>query len=110
MVKVGTSSLRIVPTRRDFVMIARAAMNDPLIFRNILHYFKTGKVKETTPEEKIKLCFEYFSLDPAAPVHRWKAVSQHFTRGIVGSPALRDKITKAGSKAVVEELLQKFKV
>jgi len=92
----------------DFVMIARAAMNDPLIFRNCLHYFRTGKIIETSPVEKIGLCFEYFSLDKDAPLHRWKAVAQHFTKGIEGSPALRDEITRAGSKGVVEELLQNY--
>ncbi len=93
----------------DFIMIGRAAMNNPLIFRDILHFFKTGKIIETSKEEKIGLIFEYFSLDPSGSLPKWKMVAQHFTKGIPGSPSLRDKLTKAASKEAMEQLLQEFK-
>ena len=97
-------------TKCDYLMVGRAAMNNPLIFRDILHYFKTGKVIETTPQEKIDLCFEYFSLDKEAPLHRLKMVAQHFTKGIPGSPQLRAKLTEASSKEAIKNLLKSFKI
>ena len=93
----------------DYIMIGRAAMTNPLIFRNILHYFKTEEVIETTTEEKINLCFEYFSLAEEESLTNWKQMSQHFTKGIPGAAPLRDKMTSVKTKEVLRELLEQFK-
>lgn len=46
----------------DGVMIARAAIGNPLIFENTLHYLKTGKEKEFDYKKNLKLYLEYLKL------------------------------------------------
>ncbi len=46
----------------DAVMIARAAIGNPLIFRNILHYLKTGQELQTTKHERLNSFLEYLQL------------------------------------------------
>lgn len=45
----------------DGVMIARGALGNPLIFRNIIHYLKTGKELSTTQNEKFEQLRKYLS-------------------------------------------------
>ncbi len=89
-------------TKCDYVMIARAAQHNPMIFKNILQYEKTGEIIEQSPEEKIQLCFEYAELDKEGSFVRLKQICQYFTKGIVNGARIRERLNAARSK---EEIL-----
>lgn len=96
-------------TKCDFIMIARAAQHNPTIFKNILHYEKTGEILQQTPEEKIDLCFEYAELDREGSFVRLKQICQYFTKGIQGGAKLREALNKARSKEEIFTVLDVFK-
>lgn len=93
----------------DYVMIGRAAMHNPKIFADILHYQKTGEVLEHTPQEKIDLCFEYAKLDKNGSFVRLKQMCQYFTKGMVGGAKLRERLNTVTSKEEIIDTLQTFK-
>lgn len=95
-------------TKCDYVMIGRAAISNPRIFEDILHYFKKREVLEHSKEEKVKLCFEYFKLDKKGSLQKFKMIAQAFTKGVRGSSLVRDKITKARSKEEIYKILRSF--
>lgn len=95
-------------TRCDYIMIGRAAQHNPMIFKDILHYEKTGEILEHTPEEKIKLCFEYAELDKEGSFVRLKQICQYFTKGITGGAKLRAQLNAARSKEEIVGILKEY--
>ncbi len=95
-------------TKCDYIMIARAAQHNPMIFKNILQYEKTKELIEQTPQEKINLCFEYAELDKDGSFVRLKQICQYFTKGIRGGAKLREQLNAARSKEEILKLLEEF--
>jgi len=98
-------------TNCDYVMIGRAAIGNPFIFKQINEYLKTGKIIKQTKKEKIKDYLEYiklakkyncFSLRDA----KWKA--QEFTKGLVGSNEFRRKMNTIKSEKEIIGLLKEL--
>lgn len=76
----------------DGVMIARAAIGNPFIFRNVLHYLKTGKEKETTKQERLTAFQQYLSLaekNNLVELPRIKSLAGHFISGFEGAAKAR---------------------
>lgn len=62
-IKSAEDVKRMFETGCDGVMIARAAIGNPWIFRDAQHFLKTGKLpEEPTLQEKIDLCIEHLKL------------------------------------------------
>ncbi len=97
-------------TKCDYIMIGRAAMRNPMIFKNIIHYEKTGELLEQTPQEKIGLCREYADLDKEGSFVRLKQICQYFTKGIVRGARLREQMNAARSKEDILKILSSFKL
>ena len=79
----------------DYIMIGRAAIGNPFIFKQINEYLKKGKEIKQTKEEKIKDYFEYIKLAKKYgifSVSDAKLKAQEFTKGIKGSRELRGKL------------------
>ncbi len=93
-------------TKCDYVMIGRAAQHNPMIFKNILQYEKTGELLEQTQQEKIQLCFEYANLDKEGSFVRLKQICQYFTKGITNGARLREALNGARSKEDILKLLK----
>ncbi len=91
----------------DYVMIGRAAMGNPLIFRQCQEFFETGRYKEATPEDKVHTFLEYLTLankyEISFPTKRLQA--QFFTKGLKGGAQLRLILNRCKSN---EELRQVF--
>lgn len=76
----------------DGVMVARAAIGDPLIFSNILHYLKTGKEQEVDVKKNLKLFADYLELaekHDVIDIGRIKLIGSHFLRGFEGAAKKR---------------------
>ncbi len=95
----------------DGVMIARAALSNPLVFRNILHYLNTGEELKTTPLERIENIKKYLSNNKNNKffkVGRAKYVCSSLISGFPGASKLRDQFSKLKTfnemKAFVNEI------
>ncbi len=95
----------------DGVMIGRAAIGNPWIFREIRHFIKAGEeLPRPGIEEIIEVCREHL-LDSI----RWKGERvalfemrnhySHYFKGIAGAKAFRGALVTAGSPEEVNHLL-----
>lgn len=87
-------------TKCDSVMIGRAAIGNPFIFKEI----KEKKDYKPTREEKLKVYLEIH--DDLDYVH-CKQQSIYFTKGINNIRPLRQKLDKAKTKEEIKEIIKK---
>lgn len=95
----------------DYVMIARAAMNNPKIFDEINYYLKTGKNKVATKESKIKLFLEYVKLCEKydfVNISNLRFTALNFCKGFNGSKDLRVSLMKSKDKEKIIEEVERF--
>lgn len=87
----------------DAIMIGRAALGTPFIFKQINDYIKTG-----TYEEEIRLAHfpEYIALwnKYNLPYAALKTQAMHFTKGIKGGSEVRLEISKCADRLALEKL------
>ena len=102
-------------TKCDFVMVGRAAMTNPPLFREIDNYLKSGIIKKINHKEKIELFFKYLKFAEEHNCYDFVSAKRHllnFTRGIPVSAELRRKICKVKElnelKNVVKEFENKY--
>lgn len=98
-------------TRCDYVMIGRAAIGNPFIFKQINHFLKTGKEIFQKKEEKIKDYFEYIEIAKKYKIFSLKDAKQkaiEFTKGIEKSKELRKKLNKIKSFEVLKKELERL--
>lgn len=98
-------------TECDYVMIGRAAIGNPFIFKQINEYLKSGKIIKQNAKEKIADYFEYIKLTKKYKIFsvldaRLKA--QEFTKGLEGSSKLRRKLNNVKTWEEVERLMKKL--
>lgn len=105
----GKSAERILKeTNCDYVMIGRAAIGNPFIFKQINEYLKTGKEIRQTKKEKIEDFFEYIKLAKRYRIFSLsdaKLKAQEFTKGLKGSRELRGKLNNIKSWEEIEKLM-----
>ncbi len=102
----------IEKTNCDYVMIGRATIGNPFIFKQINKYLKTRKTVVQSKKEKIEDFFKYIDLCKKYDIFSVvdaKLKAQEFTKGLEGSSKLRRKLNTIrsweGIKKVMEELL-----
>jgi len=98
-------------TNCDYIMIGRAAIGNPFVFKEINEYLKTGKILKQTKEEKIKDYFEYISLSRKYDIFSIKAAKQkaiEFTKGIVGSSKFRQKLNRIKTFEDIEREMKRL--
>ncbi len=93
-------------TSCDYVMIGRAAIGNPFIFKEVNEYLNTGKAIKQTKEEKIKDFFEYIELAKKHDIFSIKDAKLkafEFTRGLAGSARLREKLHRLKTWEEIEK-------
>ena len=94
----------------DAVMIGRAAMGNPFIFSQSLEYLKTGSYQKTTPEEKldgfVELLELYKKYQNRYKVTELRTHALWFTKGIMGSSELRQRLLKTETEDEMKTLLK----
>ena len=94
-------------TKCDYIMIARAARNNPWIFKQIIHYFETGEIIKQNPEEKINLFNEYIKCgETSFKLLKMRAID--FTKGIENSSELRNSLGRVKSIEEIKTVLGKL--
>ena len=101
----------LAQTGCDAVMVGRGAQGNPWVFKEILHYLRTGEVcPPVSPKEKIetalrqaKMLIDHKGTRRAIPEMR-KHIAW-YTKGMTGSTALRRQIFALESLQQIRELL-----
>ena len=91
-------------TNADGVMIGRAAMGNPWIFKRLNYYLATGeKLNSPTLEERFLAIKQHFNLllhfkGEYIGIREMRKHAAWYTKGLNGGGELRDKINRAESK------------
>jgi tRNA-dihydrouridine synthase B len=91
------------------VMIGRAALTNPWIFRQVLD--PTLTVSET---QRIDHCLEFFRLlqemlEPREALHKMKKIGAWFTKGLPGGSSFRQNLHLCDDPAVIYSALERLK-
>ncbi len=92
----------------DYVMIGRAAMKNPFIFKQINQYLETGKYDKVSDAERIDAFFRYLAYTkqyPTIKLTNIKMQAMNFTRGVKKGKWLREKIGAVKKVEALKEIL-----
>jgi len=95
----------------DYVMVGRAAIGNPFIFKQINEYLKTGKKINQSKKERIKDFLEYLELTKKFGIFSIldaRRQAQYFTKGFDGSSKFRKKIQEIKTEDELKMLLENF--
>lgn len=101
----------IEETKCDHIMIGRAAIGNPFIFKEINEYLKTGKIIKQNKEEKIHDFFEYIKLCEKFnifSIRDAKLKLQEFTKGLPGSSQLRRELNRVKEWDSISKLIERI--
>ncbi|MDO7788956.1 tRNA dihydrouridine synthase DusB [Desulforamulus aquiferis] len=99
----------------DGVMVGRAAMGNPWLFREIIHYLNHGtELPPPTPEERINTAIRHLELmveskGEQIAVFEMRKHAAWYTKGIRGAARIRESINKCCSKKEIEDILNSLK-
>ena len=89
----------------DYIMIARGAMTNPYIFKQISNYLEKGKYDS---KDKIEQFFELVELLKKYKIS-FPQIKNHavqFTKGLAGSTRTRGELTKCKTVEDIENVLK----
>lgn len=101
-------------TGADGIMLARGTLGKPWLFRDILHYLKTGELLEPPGmTERLQLIEQHYgletdSLEEQMALPRLKKHFVWYTRGLPHTSRLRDRIFRANSFEEVHRILTDY--
>ncbi len=94
----------------DLVMIGRAALGNPFIFRDALDYLKSGKIAPShTKEEKQKALLELWELCKEMGAAQLSELRMHacwFSKGQRGGRRFREEVSTKKTISELEELIK----
>ena len=92
----------------DYILIARGAIGNPYIFKQIHDYLETGTyAKETS---RVEHFFEYLELAKQYNINpsQIKAHAISFTKGLPGGAKLREELSRQKTLEEIEQLMKEF--
>lgn len=98
----------------DGIMIGRASLGNPWIFKRIIHYLKTGdKIPEINNKEKLKTIKKHLDLlitekGEEVAIKEFRKHIAAYTKNMPNSSVFRAKINSLESKKEVEEQIDKY--
>lgn len=117
---IGNGDIRSGPDARSMmnqtgchgVMIGRAAMGNPWIFREVIHYLATGEIlPPPAAGDRIKTALRHLDLlvgykGEYIGVREMRKHAAWYLKGLYGAARLRVQINKAASSGEMKDLLQ----
>ena len=98
----------------DGIMIGRASLGNPWIFKKIIHFLKTGeKLPEISKEEKYKVIMEHFNLllEEKGEFTATREIRKHvawYVKGMPNATEIREKVNKVESKEEFNKIVSDF--
>ena len=98
----------------DAIMIGRAALGNPWIFRETIEYLNTGKcIKKPTKEERLDTILKHLELEieekgENIAVKEMRKHISAYTKSLKDSSSFRNKINTLNTKIEVEECLKQY--
>ncbi|OFV72219.1 tRNA dihydrouridine synthase DusB [Acetobacterium wieringae] len=95
----------------DGLMVGRAAIGNPFVFREIKHYLDTGEVlAKPTPEERVQVAIKHIDLlgllkNEEAGLREMRKHLAAYTKGLPHATVIRNELFHAPDKAAVIQLL-----
>jgi len=99
---------RLEESKVDYILIARGALGNPYIFKQINDYLEKGTYNKAP--DKIKLFFEYLELAKKYNIS-FAQIKNHavsFTKGLQGGAELRQKINQCKTIQEIKDILNAF--
>jgi tRNA-dihydrouridine synthase B len=93
----------------DGVMIARGAIGNPEIFKQISSYLKTGKIPEITKKQNLSLFLKYLTLTKkheVIEIPRIKYIGSRFLKGFQGSAKIRQELISLKTHEEISNLVK----
>ncbi len=97
-------------TSCDYVMIGRAAMGNPFIFKQTNNYLRTGKYDAISSEDKRKEFLKYLNLAEKfnVPFAALRNQGMNFSKGMQGGAQFRVKIAKTKNVDELEKVFSNY--
>ncbi|WKY47333.1 tRNA dihydrouridine synthase DusB [Eubacteriaceae bacterium ES3] len=101
----------LMQTGADGLMIGRAAIGNPFVFKEVAHFLKTGhSLPEPAPEERLQAALAHIELlshlkNEEAGLREMRKHLAAYIKGMPHATSLRDTIFRAPDKAAVIALL-----
>ena len=98
----------------DGIMIGRASLGNPWIFKQIAYYLEKGeKLPEISPEEKYKVILEHFELllEEKGEYTATREIRKHiawYVKGMPNATVIRDKINSVESEVDFKNILKQY--
>ena len=89
-------------TGADGVMVARGALGNPFIFRQIQEYFQTGTYRTVSMKERAAMAIRHAKLvvegeGESLGIKQMRKHGAWYIKGMKGAAAARDKIVRAST-------------
>ena len=101
-VRTGKDAERMLEIA-DSVMIGRAAIGNPAIFRSIKHYLDTGEEIQQDRAEAFEMYINNARRLGQLDKTRIMRQAQNFTKGSRGASKLRDELSKADTETIIKK-------
>ncbi|HRZ85347.1 MAG TPA: tRNA dihydrouridine synthase DusB [Candidatus Paceibacterota bacterium] len=100
---------RLKESKVDYIMIGRAAIGNPYIFKQINDYLKTGRYNQN--HNKINDLQDYIILSKKykIPFNNVKQQSIYFTKGLKNSSQLRNQLSRTKNIEEINNLLNQLR-
>lgn len=98
----------------DGIMIGRGAIGNPWIFKNIIHFLKTGeKLPEISNKEKLQIILQHINLEveqkgEKVGIQELRKHMAYYIRGIDDASSIRAKINTINKQDELEKLLKEI--
>ena len=102
-------------TNCDAIMIGRASLGNPYIFKQISHYLKTHEILgEQTKNEKIDMCLKHMKYlleikNEKVAILEMRTHAAWYIKGMKDSTIVKNKIFKCETKEELEKVLLDYK-
>ena len=102
-------------TNCDAIMIGRASLGNPYIFKQISHYLKTHEILgEQTKNEKIDMCLKHMKYlleikNEKVAILEMRTHAAWYIKGMKDSAIIKNKIFKCETKEELEKVLLDYK-
>jgi nifR3 family TIM-barrel protein len=101
-------------TNCDAIMIGRATLGNPYLFKEITYYLKTGKrLEKQTSKEKLEMCLKHFNYlleikDERVAVLEMRTHAAWYIKGMKSSAEIKNKIFKCKDKDELIKILENY--